>query len=478
MKIKEKNYKRGRFEKQESVFILVAVILLVVIFSVFFFIHSVNKEKDRYIYLAESKAEHTASLVDRITATRRFLRTPRRIYRAVQTDTGVSLKNVGLAPGGVISDVYPLDGNEELIGFDLFDLSHEGGAEATEARDKGKTVFTNPFELVQGGVGMAGRAPVFLIGENGREFWGLVTVTIDFDNFIKELRLDDLKELGADYELSYIDNNGEAHVMTSYGNIRSDAVKKNFKVREVAQGYNHPGDLNRFLSAFTKENVMSKVKKNGIFTLGYRLMLNGKPVHVQMKAAMVTEKEGPRLVVGLNDIDNQVRQEEEFERRIADAQTLANIDAMTGVKNRHAFLEAETNIDRKIADRRQPPFAIVFLDVNDLKKINDTKGHQAGDQYLRDACAIICGVFSHSPVFRIGGDEFAVISQGSDYERINDLVGRISDHNAEAAKDGGVIVACGMARYENDECVASVFKRADENMYENKMRLKAEKPSA
>ena len=249
------------------------------------------------------------------------------------------------------------------------------------------------------------------------------------------------------------------------------------KVRDVSRQYNYPGDLNRFLSAFTKENVMSKVRKNGIFTLGYRLMINGKPVHVQMKAAMVTEKEGPRLVVGLNDIDNQVRQEEEYEKRIADAQTLANIDAMTGVKNRHAFLEAETVIDRKIAERRQPPFAIVFVDVNDLKKINDTKGHQAGDRYLRDACSIICDVFSHSPVFRIGGDEFAVISQGSDYERMNELIGKISDHNAEAAKDGGVIVACGMARYENDECVASVFKRADDNMYQNKMKLKAEKTS-
>ncbi|MBO4452863.1 MAG: EAL domain-containing protein [Clostridia bacterium] len=244
------------------------------------------------------------------------------------------------------------------------------------------------------------------------------------------------------------------------------------KVREVASQFNYPEDLDRFLTTFTKENIMSEIEHGGIFTLGYRFIMEGRPIHVQMKAAMVEEKEGPRLVVGLNNIDAQVRQEEGLERRLAQAQSIASMDALTGVKNKHAYIVAETQMDRQIAEHRQSPFAVVIFDVNDLKKVNDTAGHQAGDQYLRDASGIICGIFSDCPVFRVGGDEFAVIVQGKDYERIETLLEKVNKHNSEASRSGGIVIACGYARFDNDECVATVFDRADRNMYDNKNVLK------
>ena len=246
------------------------------------------------------------------------------------------------------------------------------------------------------------------------------------------------------------------------------------KVRDVARTYNYPGDLNYFLSLFTKENMMKEIRRSGIFTLGYRLMMDGRPVHVQMKAAMVEEKEGPRLVVGLNDIDAQVRQEEELVKRLAQAQSQANIDALTGVKNKHAYLEAEARMDHNIAEHRQSPFAIVMMDVNDLKTVNDTAGHQAGDQYLSDACKIICNVFKHSPVYRVGGDEFAVIAQGMDYDCIEERIAEMDEHNREAQQSSdGIVIACGMARFQDDSCVALVFERSDHKMYENKNALKS-----
>ena len=244
-------------------------------------------------------------------------------------------------------------------------------------------------------------------------------------------------------------------------------------VREAAVQFTYPPDLSRFLSTFTKENVMEEVAKSGIFTLGYRLMMEGKPVYIQMKAAMVEEKEGPRLVVGLNDIDILVRQEEGYRKRLALAQEQTNTDALTGVKSRHAYLETEARMDRQIAIRQQSPFAIVMLDVNDLKKVNDTAGHQAGDQYIRDACKIICDVFKHSPVFRVGGDEFTVIVQGDEYLYIEALMKKLREHNLEASGTGGIVIACGMSKFEKDDCVAKVFERADHNMYENKIRLKS-----
>lgn len=236
-----------------------------------------------------------------------------------------------------------------------------------------------------------------------------------------------------------------------------------------------PDDLDYYLTMFTRENVLSEIEQNGIFSMSYRLMMNGKPNYVQLKAAMVEEKEGARLIVGVNDIDAYVRREEEHAKRLAQAQNMANVDALTGVKNRHAYLDEEERLDRLISEHRISKFAVVILDVNDLKKVNDTMGHQAGDLHIQNACKIICDIFGHSSVFRTGGDEFAVIAQGEDYARMEELLGKLSDHNTEALRSGGIVIACGMARFENDGCVATVFERADHSMYENKALLKAAK---
>ncbi len=246
----------------------------------------------------------------------------------------------------------------------------------------------------------------------------------------------------------------------------------------ICKKFVYPDDRARFLSLFTEEGVLAEIERSGIFVLSCRLMIRGKPTYVQFKAAMVEENEGQRLVVGINDIDSYVQQEEDYARRLAQAQSKANIDALTGVKNKHAYLDAEEQLDRQIAEHRQMEFAMVVFDVNDLKKVNDTSGHQAGDQYIRDASKIICDIFKHCPVFRVGGDEFAVIAQGNDYASIEELLGRVNDHNTDAARTGGVIIACGMAKYEMDENAARVFARADQRMYENKNTLKSKESPA
>ena len=234
----------------------------------------------------------------------------------------------------------------------------------------------------------------------------------------------------------------------------------------------YPDDLDRFLSMFTKEGILSETEQGRLFALSYRLIIDGKPHYVQLKSAMVEEKEGRRLIIGINDIESQVQQEEDYARRLAQAQTKANIDALTGVKNKHAYLEEEERLNLMITDQHAPAFAIVILDVNDLKKVNDTMGHQAGDQYIRDACKLICDNFKKSPVFRTGGDEFSVVVEGDDYLCIEELIGRINDHNTEAQLSGGIVIACGMSKWQNDENVAAVYERADKLMYENKNSLK------
>ena len=104
--------------------------------------------------------------------------------------------------------------------------------------------------------------------------------------------------------------------------------------------------------------------------------------------------------------------------------------------------------------------------------MNDTKGHQAGDELLRSACRFICETFKHSPVFRIGGDEFTVISQGADREHIDELIALVEEHNQEALRSGDFTIACGMSKLDGDERFEDVFRRADHAMYENKRKLK------
>ena len=148
-------------------------------------------------------------------------------------------------------------------------------------------------------------------------------------------------------------------------------------------------------------------------------------------------------------------------------------DALTGVGNKYAFTDAEKELNRQIESREEEPFIIVVCDINDLKIINDTKGHIVGDDYIKKACASICNTFKHSKVFRIGGDEFIVICQGDDYENIDTLLKELKAINSANRKNGDVQFAYGMARFENDSNVQDVFHRADKKMYEHKMWLKA-----
>lgn len=249
-----------------------------------------------------------------------------------------------------------------------------------------------------------------------------------------------------------------------------DNFLKDFK--EHCRNIICPEDYDRFDASFSMDNIMSEIAENGIFAVSCRMIQDGEPRHVQIKAALIEEEAGKRLVIGVNDIEALVRQEEDVANRLLQAQSKANIDALTGVKTKYAYNDIEEQLNSLIKAHAYTDFAVVILDINDLKKVNDTQGHQAGDQYIRDACKIICETFKHSPVYRVGGDEFAVVSQGEDYDRIDELVGRIKKHNEEAVKSGGIVVSVGMSRFDKDDSVAAVYERADNAMYENKSSLK------
>lgn len=231
-------------------------------------------------------------------------------------------------------------------------------------------------------------------------------------------------------------------------------------------------DRDLFLNHFTKENIFDKIHKNGLFVMNYRLVINEEPRYVCLKAALVTEEGKQQLIIGLSDIDAQVKRDQEYAYNLSAARNRANLDELTGVKNKHAYIDVEKELNKMIDEHNVPPFAIVVLDLNGLKNVNDTLGHQAGDEFLKKGCAMICEIFRNSPVFRVGGDEFVVFVRGNDYDRIDLLMEKLQEKNREHQASGDVVVAGGMARFENDVSVEIMFKRADDLMYKNKAELK------
>ena len=156
---------------------------------------------------------------------------------------------------------------------------------------------------------------------------------------------------------------------------------------------------------------------------------------------------------------------------------LAYRDSLTGVKNKTAYLEMIQQMD-ELTRLKRPQYAVVVFDINGLKVINDTLGHDFGDMLIRSSCQIICKVFRRSPIYRIGGDEFVALLENSDYEQYMELLERLQTeldaYNKDPLNEIKVSIARGIAVFseETDLTYHDVFQRADNAMYRNKEEMK------
>lgn len=158
-----------------------------------------------------------------------------------------------------------------------------------------------------------------------------------------------------------------------------------------------------------------------------------------------------------------------------EANSRADRDGLTGVKNKGYYNEYIVALQQR-SDSENVAYAVVMMDINYLKLINDTYGHNAGDELIRSAATLICRIFAHSPVFRIGGDEFCVILQGGDYNLRETLLPRLEHEMTEAENipGGKLSIACGMADHpaSSNASYDDIFRQADARMYERKRRIK------
>ena len=227
----------------------------------------------------------------------------------------------------------------------------------------------------------------------------------------------------------------------------------------------YPDDLPMMSVSMQKENLLNSLDSFGKTFLNYRLMLDGRAQYVSLYAVR-PQDDSEHIIIAVANVDAAKRMEIAYQNAV----DMANRDALTGVKNKRAYVQAELDLDEQISHNVQPEFAVAVCDVNGLKRVNDTKGHNEGDEFIRKACGIICDVFKHSPVFRVGGDEFVAIMRGQDYENRNKLLERFQSALKENLYEGVVLLAIGMSEFnpDLDLRVQDVFERADALMYRNK----------
>lgn len=239
----------------------------------------------------------------------------------------------------------------------------------------------------------------------------------------------------------------------------------------------HPDDLSLVVKLHDKEAMLSRLSVSSSYSVVYRLILNGRIVHMRHHEIMCDDKE--HIICCLENIEEEFRRKEEQEKDLQSARRMARMDALTGIRNKNAFTEYISAVDERIKSASKScRFSVIMCDVNDLKKINDTRGHSFGDEAIQRTSRLICDIFDHSPVFRVGGDEFVVVLDGRDYDMREQLLAKLREESAANKRSrSGPVIACGMATFdpEADHSFDTVYKRADMQMYEHKNELKAEK---
>lgn len=162
-----------------------------------------------------------------------------------------------------------------------------------------------------------------------------------------------------------------------------------------------------------------------------------------------------------------------LQERVAQLDQLAHQDSLINLPNRRGFMR---ELDRLIArvDRYGISAAMLFVDVDGLKMINDTLGHRAGDEALIQIANLLSKGVRHSDVVaRIGGDEFGILLESSDADAAHETAARLIEQisSCEVLHDGEALplsVAIGVGMIDALDTAEAVMERADEAMYRRK----------
>lgn len=139
---------------------------------------------------------------------------------------------------------------------------------------------------------------------------------------------------------------------------------------------------------------------------------------------------------------------------------MSTIDSLTGIKNRNVM---NNHVDQIVSGQEPMPLAVLFADLNGLKRMNDVQGHSAGDKMLQSAASILQGVFHDGEVYRAGGDEFMVLVPEIEEDELQKRIARV---NLLSKKTEDVSFSIGVCYGESN--IRRAMRLADERMYAEK----------
>lgn len=204
------------------------------------------------------------------------------------------------------------------------------------------------------------------------------------------------------------------------------------------------------------------------------LRKDGTEVPLELRARML-ELDGMRLrITAMRDITDRKRTEAKLAEQAEALRNMAIHDELTGLYNRRGFHELGGQ-QLRLADRSDRPMALIFADVNGLKRINDELGHEQGDQVIRDAASVLARVArSADLVARLGGDELVVLASGLTPENVPTfdarLLGAVAEHNATAQRPYRLSMSFGVAYRlpRSSRSLDELLAEADQAMYVQK----------
>ena len=236
----------------------------------------------------------------------------------------------------------------------------------------------------------------------------------------------------------------------------------------------HKNDRDLVLQFMNKDHIITSLETQKSCSLDYRIVAFKQTHYVRMTIRKTSDE--THYIIGIENIDDTIKKEKQQLKALNTEKELARRDELTGVKNQTAFHELEKSVQDNIDNGMDYlSFALIVCDCNNLKKINDTQGHIAGDEFIKKSAKLLCNIFLHSPVFRIGGDEFVVFLTGDDFGNREKLLNSLRSQIQENLKaKSNLILASGIAVFnpEKDTLITDIFDRADKEMYKNKRELK------
>ena len=348
-----------------------------------------------------------------------------------------SIESLQLAPNGVVTDIYPAEGNEA----GKIDLIHDKdrGEISCYARDNHTIITQGPFELKQGGYGIAVRNPVYLKDQSGQEyFWGFTIVILRVpDIFSDAIRA--LSSFGYEYKLSKTD--------TPW----SDTYKV---VYQSDDQLNHPVS---YIFTIGDETWKFEITpKNGWRNNTLLIIISGMFLTISLLLSVLT-----RVWLVAKEHKNKY-------------QILARTDSLTNIYNRYGFDELAEKI---ISKNPQAHFVAALLDIDDFKFINDVYGHSYGDQALKNLADSMKAFFpSDALLGRNGGDEFCILLPNCTFNEADNQLqqfAKLPKTFSHHGKEHAFYISLGYAEYPTFASNHSQLMRcADAALYEIKLHGK------